>query len=80
MYFTSPLHTVPNEGLYILLTLNNEGGMEVLKFSGRLCVEKPAIFYSKPVQLALSIFQVRFVRYNVDSLFVLHRALKMPCL
>ena len=45
-------------GLYILLTLNNEGGMEVLKYSGRLCVQKPAIFYSKPVQLALSIFQV----------------------
>jgi hypothetical protein len=45
-------------GLYILLTLNNEGGMEVLKFSGRLCVQKPAIFYSKPVQLALTIFQV----------------------
>lgn len=47
-------------GLYILLTLNNEGGMEVLKYSGRLCVQKPAIFYSKPVQLALSIFQVCF--------------------
>lgn len=45
-------------GLYILLTLNNEGGMEVLKYSGRLCTQKPAIFYSKPVQLALSIFQV----------------------
>lgn len=45
-------------GLYILLTLNNEGGMEVLKYSGRLCVQKPAIFYSKPVQLALTIFQV----------------------
>ena len=46
-------------GLYILLTLNNEGGMEVIKYSGRLCVEKPAIFYSKPVQLALSIFQAK---------------------
>jgi len=45
-------------GLYILLTMNNEGGMEVLKFSGRLCTQRPDIFYSKPVQLALSIFQV----------------------
>lgn len=45
-------------GLYILLTMNNEGGMEVLKYSGRLCTQRPEIFYSKPVQLALSIFQV----------------------
>ena len=45
-------------GLYILLTMNNEGGMEVIKYSGRLCTERPEIFYSKPVQLALSIFQV----------------------
>ena len=45
-------------GLYILLTMNNEGGMEVIKYSGRLCTQRPEIFYSKPVQLALSIFQV----------------------
>jgi hypothetical protein len=45
-------------GLYILLTMNNEGGMEVIKYSGRLCTQRPNIFYSKPVQLALSIFQV----------------------
>lgn len=44
-------------GLYILLTMNNEGGMEVIKYSGRLCTQRPEIFYSKPVQLALSIFQ-----------------------
>ena len=48
-------------GLYILLTMNNEGGMEVIKYSGRLCTERPEIFYSKPIQLALSIFQVRFL-------------------
>ena len=48
-------------GLYILLTMNNEGGMEVIKYSGRLCLQRPEIFYSKPVQLALSIFQVCFM-------------------
>ena len=49
-------------GLYILLTMNNEGGMEVLKYSGRLCTHRPDIFYSRPVQLALSIFQVSHMR------------------
>jgi hypothetical protein len=48
-------------GLYILLTMNNEGGMEVIKYSGRLCTERSEIFYSKPVQLALSIFQVSLI-------------------
>ena len=67
------LDFVLDKGLYILLTLNNEGGMEVLKYSGRLCVEKPNIFYSTPVQLALSIFQVWFVRCNVAFSFVMHK-------
>ncbi len=60
----SPTHGTAEpemRGLYILLTLNNEGGMEVLKYSGRLCVQRPAVFYSRPVQLALSIFQVCFL-------------------
>ena len=64
-------------GLYILLTLNNEGGMEVLKYSGRLCVNKPAIFYSKPVQLALSIFQAK-KDHNYARFFSLLRSQSTP--
>lgn len=58
----SPTHGTAEpemRGLYILLTMNNEGGMEVLKYSGRLCVQRPEVFYSRPVQLALSIFQAK---------------------
>eukprot|EP00578_Thalassiosira_sp_NH16_P001104 CAMPEP_0181138778 /NCGR_PEP_ID=MMETSP1071-20121207/34427_1 /TAXON_ID=35127 /ORGANISM="Thalassiosira sp., Strain NH16" /LENGTH=1054 /DNA_ID=CAMNT_0023225635 /DNA_START=35 /DNA_END=3200 /DNA_ORIENTATION=+ len=66
-------------GLYILLTLNNEGGMEVLKYSGRLCVQKPAIFYSKPVQLALSIFQAK-KDHNYARFFSLLRSSSTPYL
>lgn len=64
-------------GLYILLTLNNEGGMEVLKYVGRLCVQKPAIFYSKPVQLALSIFQAK-KDHNYARFFSLLRSPETP--
>ena len=45
-------------GLYMLLTMNNEGGMEVLKNAARLFQERPEIYASKPVQLALEIFKV----------------------
>ena len=45
-------------GLYILLTMNNDGGMEVLKYAGRLCEQRPEVYNSQPVQLALRIFQV----------------------
>ena len=45
-------------GLYMLLTMNNEGGMEVLKYAARLFQERPEIYASKPVQLALEIFKV----------------------
>lgn len=45
-------------GLYILLTVNNEGGMEVLKYAAKLFQERPEIYHSKPVQLALEIFKV----------------------
>ena len=36
-------------GLYILLTMNTDGGMEVLKYAARLYRERPAIYHSKPV-------------------------------
>lgn len=43
--------------LYILLTINNDGGMEVLKYAGRLFYERPAVYRSRPVQLALNIYK-----------------------
>ena len=43
----------------MLLTMNNEGGMEVLKYAAKLFAERPEIYHSKPVQLALEIFKVR---------------------
>ena len=46
-------------GLYILLTINNDGGMEVLKYAARLSRDRPNIFNSKPVQLALQVYKVR---------------------
>ncbi|KAL3934588.1 MAG: hypothetical protein SGBAC_009729 [Bacillariaceae sp.] len=45
-------------GLYILLTINNDGGMEVLKYAARLFKERPSIYHSKPVQLAMNIYKV----------------------
>jgi len=47
-------------GLYILLTIENDGGMEVLKYAARLYRERPVVYYSKPVQLALDIYKVLF--------------------
>lgn len=47
-------------GLYILLTMNNDGGMEVMRYSAKLYRERPEIYNSKPVQLALDIFKVSF--------------------
>jgi hypothetical protein len=44
-------------GLYILLTINNDGGMEVLKYAARLFKERPVVYRSRPVQLALSIYK-----------------------
>jgi hypothetical protein len=45
-------------GLYILLTINNDGGMEVLKYAARLSRDRPEIFNSKPVQLAVQVYKV----------------------
>eukprot|EP00986_Skeletonema_menzelii_P008350 scaffold3474_cov148-Skeletonema_menzelii.AAC.1 len=66
-------------GLYILLTMNNEGGMEVLKYSGRLCTQRPDIFYSKPVQLALTIFRAK-KDHNYAKFFRLLRCPSTPYL
>ncbi len=45
-------------GLYILLTIDNDGGMEVLKYAARLFRDRPELYHSRPVQLALSIYKV----------------------
>jgi hypothetical protein len=45
-------------GLYILLTIDNDGGMEVLKYAAKLFKERPAVYHSRPVQLALNIYKV----------------------
>lgn len=56
-------------GLYILLTVDNDGGMEVLKYAARLYRQRPEIYHSRPVQLALSVYKVRllyaFVRFRI---------------
>jgi SAC3/GANP family len=44
-------------GLYILLTMDNDGGMEVLKYAARLFRERPEIYHAQPVQLALQVFK-----------------------
>jgi len=46
-------------GLYLLLTCDNDGGMEVLKYAARLFQDRPEVYHSAPVQLALSIYKVR---------------------
>jgi len=54
-------------GLYILLTIGNDGGMEVLKYAARLYQKRPEIYHSAPVQLALSICKVRIVAASQHS-------------
>jgi SAC3/GANP family len=44
--------------LYILLTIDNDGGMEVLKYAARLFQERPEVYNTEPVQRALSIYKV----------------------
>ena len=44
-------------GIYMLLTMENEGGMEVLKYAAKLFKERPKVYHSPPVQLALTIFK-----------------------
>jgi len=66
-------------GLYILLTINNDGGMEVLKYTARLSVEKPKIFNSKLVQLAFQIYKAK-TEYNYARFFSILQSAKTPYL
>lgn len=45
-------------GLYIVLTIDNDGGLEVNKYASRIYEERPEVYHTKPVQLALSIYKV----------------------
>jgi hypothetical protein len=48
-------------GLYILQTMMNEAdsGLEITRFALNLLQNRPEVYYSAPVQLALTIFKVR---------------------
>jgi len=57
----SPAHGTAEpemRGLYILTTMNNDGGMEVLKYATYLHSKRPEVYNSTPVQLAMRIFKV----------------------
>jgi hypothetical protein len=56
-------------GLYILLTINNDGGMEVLKYAARLSRDRPNIFNSKPVQMALQVYKVLLFSLSLHYIF-----------
>jgi len=45
--------------IYILLFMESEGGMEVLKYAAKLFKERPAVYHSSEVQLAISIFKAK---------------------
>ena len=47
-------------GLYILLTIDNDRGMEVMRYAANLSRKHPEIFVSKPVQLALRVYKVSY--------------------
>ncbi|KAI2510245.1 SAC3/GANP family [Fragilaria crotonensis] len=65
--------------IYILLTLENDGGMEVLKYAAKLSSERPEVFNSKPVQLALEIFKAKH-ELNYARFFSILRARTTPYL
>ena len=48
-------------GLYILLTIENDGGMEVMRYVSHLSRVRPHVHKSRLVQLALSVFKVRLL-------------------
>ena len=51
-------------GLYMLLTIDNDGGSEVLKYAGQLFKDRPSVYHSRPVQLALSIYKVSLFAFQ----------------
>ena len=69
----SPLGTDEAEmrSLYMLLTMDNDGGMEVMKYAARL---RSDIFNSDPVQFALEVFLARKANNYVRFFALLKRA------
>jgi hypothetical protein len=65
--------------LYILLTMDNEGGMEVLKYAAKLFKERPAVYQSKPVQRAMEVFKSK-KELNYVRFFSLLRSRSTPYL
>lgn len=57
--------------LYILLTMNNDGGMEVLKYASHLFRNRPHIYNSEPVQLALRVFKVSHF-YGISQSYMIY--------
>jgi len=66
-------------GLYILLTMDNDGGMEVLKFVTSLSMKRPMVFNSQPVQLALKVYKAKNER-NYALFFSILRSSSTPYL
>lgn len=66
-------------GMYILLTIDNDGGMEVLKYAGKLYSDRPDVYHSKPVQLAMSVFMARR-EYNYAKFFSILKSPETPYL
>ncbi len=66
-------------GMYMLLTMENEGGMEVLKYAAKLFKERPAVYHSPPVQLALTIFKT-IKDMNYVKFFAILRSPSTPYL
>lgn len=64
-------------GLYILLNINNDGGMELLKYAARLSRDRPGIFNSRPVQLAIQVYKAR-KDYNYAKFFSILRDPSTP--
>jgi len=66
-------------GLYILLTLDNDNGMEVLSYAAELSRRRPEIFLSKPVQLAMEVFKAKH-EVNYARFFSILRSPSTPYL
>ena len=66
-------------GLYILLTLDNDGGMEVLSYAAELSRRRSEIFRSRPVQLAMEVFKAKH-DVNYARFFAILRSSSTPYL
>lgn len=56
--------------MYILLPLDIDGSMELLKYAARLSVERPQVFRSMLVQLALQVYKASSLVFMILFLFL----------